>query len=240
MRRAHRLALALAGVLLISAPATRAADGIKAAATASREVPADILVVSFQLTERIVPGDPAPATADQRGMLAKALEGNGLEVLSRSARYMPNTGVYGAHQSVSSAGTAREPIDVRKLVTFRVTGFKRIDDVLDVLGRHGVRQNLSLSADHSRAEAVREELRKEAIESAIAQARQLAARAGVKTGGVVDLATQPPGFAAAWSVPHYPTVVGVDQSLIDARQPGELPRLRFTVTANVVLAIKPE
>ena len=52
---------------------------------------------------------------------------------------------------------------------------------------------MNLGADHSTAEAVRQDLRKEAIESAIAHARRLAAQAGVKTGGVVDLTTQPTG-----------------------------------------------
>jgi uncharacterized protein YggE len=232
MRGAHRLAPALAGALLILASPVRAADGIKAWGAASREVPADILVVSFQITERIVPGEDA---GDRRGMLAKALEEKGIKVLERSARYIASPGGYSAYRPISSAGEAREPIDVRRLVTFRVTGFKRIEDVLEVLGRHGVRQNVTVGADHSRAEALREELRTEAVASAIARARRLAAHAGVKTGGVVDLATQP---SQTYPVAYTAHVLGTDQSLIDARRPGELPRLRFTASANVVLAIR--
>jgi uncharacterized protein YggE len=229
MRRAHRLALALAGVLLLSAPASQAADGIKASATATREVPADVLIVTFQVTERIVPGEGAE---DKRSVLAKALEDRGFQVLERSARYLPIAGAYG---SQFTAG-AREPVEVRKHVTFRITGFKQIGDVLDVLGRHGVRP-VTLGADHSTAEAVRQDLRKEAIESAILHARRLAAQAGVKAGGVVDLATQPTGVGTVIP-PGFVTTPGLDQSLIDPPQPGELPRLRITVTANVVLAVR--
>jgi hypothetical protein len=239
MRRAHRWALALAGVLLISTSAAQAADGIKASATAARDVPADILVVTFQVKERIVPGEEA---GGQRAILAKALEERGLQILERSARLLPAAGAYSQFSGISGTGGMRDAVEVRKLAIFRITGFKRIDDVLDILGRHGVRQQVSLGADHSRAEAVRQELRKEAIEGAIAQARRLAAQAGVKAGGVIDLTTQPPqtvltpGIAISPS-PFVPAP-SIDQNLIDPPQPGELPRLRFTVTASVVLAIR--
>ncbi len=234
MQRALRLAPALAGVLLLFASASQAADGIKATTAAHREVPADILVVSFTMTERIVPGE---AAADPRDILAKAMEEKGLRVLTKSVRYFANPSAYGVPKIAANAGNAREPFDVRKQATFRITGFKRIEDVLEVLGRHGLHQTIILNADHSRAEAVREELRKEAIESAIAEARRLAAHAGVKTGGVVDLITQP-SQAVHGMAAHYAPGVGVDQNLIDARQPGELPRLKLAVTASVVLAIK--
>jgi uncharacterized protein YggE len=238
MRHRLRWTLALAGALLISAPASQAADGIRASAMAVRDVPADILMVTFNMTERIVPSEGA---RDQRDILAKALEEKGLRVLERTSRHLPMMAPYGASQvnAISSTGALREPIEVRRTVAFRVTGYKRIDDVLDAFGRHGVRQ-VSLVPYHSSVETVRQELRKEAIERAIAQARRLAAQAGVKTGGVIDLATQPPQTGPAGFIPDSVVAPGIAtaQNLIDPRQPGELPRLRITVTANVVLAIK--
>jgi hypothetical protein len=237
MRGAHRLALALAGVLLLSASATQAADGIKASATATRAVPADVLVVTFQITERVVPGEGAE---DKRSVLAKVLEDGGLKILESSSRYLPMAGAYGSQfNAIASAGSSREPVEVRKVATFRITGFRRIEDVLDILGRHGVRQYVSLGADHSKAEAVRQDLRKEAIEAAIAHARRLAAQAGVKAGGVIDLATQPPQAGLVFPAGFSPAL-GVDQNLLDPPRPGELPRLRFTATANIVLAVKPD
>jgi len=243
MRYAHRSVLALASVLILSVSSAEAVDGIKASATASREVPADILVVTFQISERAVPGEGA---ADQRTILTKALEEKGLKILEASTRYGALVGTYGGGQSnvISSTGSVRDAVEVRKTVAFRVTGFKRIDDVLDIVGRHGVRQNLSLIVDHSKAEAIRQELQKEAIARAIAQARSLAATAGVKTGGVVDLATHPGYSYLSGTAGTYAQIAGLlgltgtDQTLIDPVQPGELPRLKFSVTANVVLGIK--
>jgi uncharacterized protein YggE len=241
MQRALCWAPALASALLILAAPVRAADGIKASATAVREVPVDILTLTINMTERIAPGESA---ADQRDILSKALEAKGLRVLERTVRYLPTPGgTYGASQFnlFSNSGAARDPIEVRNVATFRITGFKRVQDVLEILGRHGVRPP-AVTAHHSKAEEVRQELRKEAIERAIAQARRLAAQAGVKTGGVLDLSTQPPqtlppGFGGGIYAAFVP---GQDLSLIDPRQPGELPRLRITVSASVVLAIRPE
>ena len=89
--------------------------------------------MTFQVTERIVPGTGA---GDQRGVLAKLLEDRGFQVLEKSARYLPIAGAYGSQFSaISITADAREPVEVRKHVTFRVTGFKQIGDVLDVLGR---------------------------------------------------------------------------------------------------------
>jgi uncharacterized protein YggE len=234
MQRALRLAPALAGALLLFASASQAADGIKASASASREVPADILSVSFTMTERFVPGE---GSGDPRGIFAKSLEEKGIQVLTRSARHFANPSAYGAPNMIKRQGDAREPFDVRRQATFRITGFKHIEDVLEVLGRHGLHHAVTLSADHSKAEAVRAELRKEAIERAIAEARHLAAHAGVKTSGVLDLNTQPSLTVPGLAVPYAPGF-GVDQNLIDAGQPGELPRVKLTVTANVVLGIK--
>src|SRR5262249_26972494 len=110
------------------------------------------------------------------------------------------------------------------------------EEVLDILGRQGVRQLLTLAADHSRADAVREELRKEAVENAIANARRVAAEAGVKTGGVVDILVPPTYVGGATMPQSYAMPIG--QALIEPPRPGELPRLRLVVTANVVLAVK--
>ena len=59
----------------------------------------------------------------------------------------------------------------------------------------------------------------------------------MKTGGVIDLTTQTvPG--AMWG--HtFVVSPAMDLSLIDPRRPGELPLLRITVTASVVLAVEP-
>jgi hypothetical protein len=243
MRHACRLVLAFASALLFSPSAVQAADGIKASATATRDVPADIVVVSFHITERVALSD---GISDSRLILARALEEKGLTILEKSARYQGIRAANAADPSsvILSAGSGRDPIVLRKHVAFRITGFRRIDDVLDVVGRHGLRTSVTLVADHSRADAVREELRKEAVERAIAQARTLASNAGVKTGGVVDLATQP-GSAALIGTPvghgqvvFLPDSTVSDQTLIDPPQPGELPRLRLSVTANIVLSIK--
>jgi uncharacterized protein YggE len=223
---------ALAGVLLALAPATEAADGIKASATASRDVPADVVNVSFQISERAVPADGA---ADERSILTMALEEKGLKILERSARY--EAGAFDSsydgslYDAITGTGTARASVNVQKHVILRVTGFKHVDDVLDILRRHAVRQRVVVTPDHSHAEVVLQELQKEAIESAIAQARRLAEHAGAKSGGVVDLVTQreSAGFC------NNPSL-----NLIDPPRVGELPLLRFSVIANVVLSVKAE
>jgi uncharacterized protein YggE len=222
---------ALAGALLALAPAAEAADGIKASATASRDVPADVVNVSFQISERAV---PAEGTADERSILIKALEEKGLKILERSARYDPGAFDSSSDGSLYDAITgtgARASINLQKHVILRVTGFKRVDDVLDILRRHAVRQRVVVTPDHSHAEVVLQELQKEAIESAIVQARKLAEHAGAKSGGVVDLVTQreSAGFC------NNPSL-----NLIDPPRAGELPLLRFSVIANVVLGVKAE
>jgi len=226
MRHALRLALALAGGLVLSASASQAADGIKGAGRASREVPADVLTVTFNVTERAGEG------ADQRTMVARALEEKGLKILESSARFLAAPPP--SYSAQWSSGGAREGLQIRSIAAFRITGFKQMDEVLDILARQGVRQLLTLTADHSRADAVREELRKEAVENAIASARRVASEAGVKAGGVVDV-TVP--YISGVAMPQ-PYAMPIDQALIDPPRPGELPRLRLVVTANVVLAVK--
>jgi uncharacterized protein YggE len=244
MRRLPAFALGSAIALLLLTSAARAADGVKATATASRVVPADIVIVTIPVTERLGPGVQADA---QQTTLAKALEGKGWTLLEHGTRGISMSGAFGtrAFNVISSAGDVSDAVEVQKQLVFRVTGYKRLDDVLELLARHGVREKLSAGVDHSSAAVVRQELDKEAIGKAIEQAKAWATHAGVKTGRVLDLSVQGVGSAvnlvtmAPGSMVFTPNG-GVDPTLYASEQPGELPRLKLSVTATVVLAITPD
>jgi uncharacterized protein YggE len=244
MRHASGLALGLAIALLLLATAAGAA-GVKATATASRDAPADVMAIAVQVAERAAPG---ALTESPQAILTKALETKGLKLLERGTRNMSIAGAFGtrSYNVISSAGDVSDAIEVQKQLVMRITGYKRLNDVLELLARHGVREKLTIGVDHSNAAAVRQELEKEAIGKAIEQAKIWANYAGVKTGRVLDLSVQSASSTAnimtttpTGSVLWAPGGAA-DPTWSDPEQSGELPRLKLSVTATVVLAITPE
>jgi uncharacterized protein YggE len=245
MRHAAGLALGLAIALLLLTTAAGAADGVRATATASRDVPADVMAITVQVGERAAPG---ALTDSPQAILAKALETKGWKLLERGTRNMSIAGAFGtrSYNVISSAGDLSDAVEVQKQLVLRVTGYKRLDDVLELLARHGVREKLTIGVDHSNAAAVRQELEKEAIGKAIEQARIWANHAGVKTGRVLDLSVQSvPSTASGMTTITAGSMTwvpggAVDTTLSDPEQSGELPRLKLSATATVTLAITPE
>jgi uncharacterized protein YggE len=245
MRPASGFAFGLAIALILLSTAAGVADGVKATATASRAVPADIMAVAVQVAERAAPG---ALTESPQAILAKALETKGWKLLERGTRNMSIAGAFGtrSYNVISNVGDVSDAVEVQKQLVLCITGYKRLDDVLELLARHGVREKLSIGVDHSNAAAVREELEKEAIGKAIEQAKIWANHAGVKIGRVLDLSVQSvPSTAniltttATGSV-FWTPAGAADPTLYDPEQSGELPRLKLSVTATVVLAITPE
>lgn len=236
---------------LWSVLSAQAADGVKASATASRGVPADIAVLTFAIAERASPSELGGGVERQHDAVKTILEARGFSVLGIAFRYAGMNAAFNtaSFNLISADKTVKDPVEVRRNVTFRVTGFKRAEDVLHVLGQAGVRQPITMTVESSKAAAIRSELRREAIELALAHARQLAAWAGAKPGNVVDLAVQ--GGQATTvrtgaSTPEQVTVVDTgyfainpDQTLVDTGAT-ELPTLTLSATAQVVLALRPD
>ena len=95
----------------------------------------------------------------------------------------------------------------------------------------------------SKFAGVREELEKEAIEKAIGRAKAWAQAAGVNAGGVTGLAI---AFTRASAVEPSMALYSLsapashewapDQDLLAPAQEGELPLIRYSLTATIVLA----
>jgi uncharacterized protein YggE len=135
-------------------------------------------------------------------------------------------------------------IDESAILAVGITAFKRIAGVLQVLEQNGIRQNVTAHFESSKSEEIKEEVQKEAIEKAIRQAQIWARNAGVKPGAVADLTltqtTPPPVEPRIQILGQIVEQWSADQNLINSNKEGELPQLKYSVTASVVLAIKPE
>jgi uncharacterized protein YggE len=133
----------------------------------------------------------------------------------------------------------------------KLTGFKRTEDITDVLDENGIRKDVNYTFDSSKFEAIRADLRHEAIAKAIAQAQDWARDADVKTGKVIDLSVSPVSSPINTPLSILQNYIrqnmnqtslpwNVDQNLIPPAKDGEPSLIRYTVAATVVLAVKPE
>jgi Protein of unknown function (DUF541) len=226
-----------------------AADGIKASGIATRTAPADIVSVGFQIAEP----SPEPGqekNASELSVLVKAFEVKGIKVLEASESRLPfinnaNTAM------VNSIGSESSRTKFTKHVLLKLTGFKRSEDVADVLDENGIRKDITYTFDSSKFDAIRADLQREAIAIAIAQAHGWAQDADVKTGKVIDLTVLPMighnyinhlvlRYSILQNMNQNSLPWNVDQNLIPPAKDGEPSLMRYTVIATVVLAAKPE
>jgi Protein of unknown function (DUF541) len=165
-----------------------AAEGFKATATASRQIPADILMISFHLIERSLPDEESNLRAEELRIRTE-IEGTGAKIASWSARITQTMSAFNTSVSNYINRTRQEPqpVDTRRDVTVRLTGVKAPELIAGVLGRSGVRQGVNFTWTSTQAEAVREELVGEAAVLAVAKARRLAEKVGGKVGQVLDV-----------------------------------------------------
>ena len=199
MRSALALALALAltvGATL--ATGTRAADGVKATAVATRTLPADLLHVTFSLTDRMSLDDLAQAQ-DGGHAIAEALRKRGLEVLLRTIVVTGSArGAYSGGMNVFGRdASGKDPMDLTRTHVLRIRGFKRVEEVLLALAQNGVRHVSAAHLTSSQLDAAREELSLEAARLAVARARALARHLDVPVGQVLDVSTSDAGPAAS-------------------------------------------
>jgi uncharacterized protein YggE len=226
-----------------------AMDGIKGTGVAVRALPADIISVSIQIAEPM--GEQAPDAAGDEVKIIKGLESAGLKVLDASKLFQSLSSVERSGYFSTGKGASKGSDSFQSQMTLRVTGFKHFTDVLQALEKSGAQRFSAVLMSSSKAEGVRDELEKEAIEKAMAQAHKRAEAAGVKLRGVGDLTVTParaPGTDAA-AAPSYsyaaPGVAPMDdftpgQNLFKPQQEGELPLVKYAVSASVVMAVKAE
>jgi uncharacterized protein YggE len=209
------------------------ADGINGSGTATRMLPADILTVSFQFAGAA--RDAAAAEASPEVVLKKVLESKGFKVQEASARYdyaMAFDTIRTYPSTILPPGGSVPGGQIQGQASIRLTGFKRIADVVDVLEQNGVRENIFLSFSSSKSKDVFGDMQREAVDGALEDARLSARVAGVKTGNITAVAISSPDSASA--------LYGTKPNLVAPAKEGELPQITFTVTANVILAIKPD
>ncbi len=180
----------IVALLFTLAPAS-AADGIKATAVASREVPADTLVVSFHMIERSLPEQDGRLRAEEQ-RIRREIEKAGATVASWTSRIaIINAGLNtSASNYISPSSTDRQAIDTRRDIRARLTGVTDEEHIAAILGRNGVRHGVTLTWTSSVADKAREDLEFEAAVAAVTKARALAERIGAKAGGVIDLHVQ--------------------------------------------------
>jgi uncharacterized protein YggE len=222
-------------------------DGISALGVAGRALPADILSVSYPVTDTI--GEAGTNTASDQARIRRALETAGLKVLEVSQRFLsldePERPGY--FSSGSSSPPAKASTNFQSRMTLRIAGFKNFGGVLRILEQNGARKISSVLLASSKFAGVREELEKEAIEKAISQAQAWARAAGVTAGGVTGLAiafTRVPAVEPALALYSPPLPVSQewapDQDLLAPEQEGEPPLIRYSLTASIFLAITRE
>jgi uncharacterized protein YggE len=226
----------------------QAMDGIKGTGIAVRALPADIVSISIHIAEPI--GEQAPdAGATDEAKILKGLESAGLKVLDASKLFQSLSGVERSGYFSSGKGASKGSDSFQSQMTIRVTGFKQFIDVLQVLEKSGAQRFSVVLLSSSKAEGIRDELEKEAIEKAVQQAQKRAEAAGVKLRGVGDLTVTParaPGTEGALAPTYGYTAPGVSpmddftpgQNLFKPQQAGELPVVKYAVSASVVMAVK--
>ncbi len=213
-------------------------DGIRGSGIAVRALPADVVTVSFLATEPAA--GQAPDAASSEGQAASALEAAGFKVLEVSKRFL-------MHKGSEKSSYFSPAASLQTTMTLRVTGFKNFADVLQTLQKTGVKHFSSVVMSSSKAEDVRDELEKEAIEKAVRQARFRAQAAGAKAGGVADLTVSPSLAPGTEGVRHNyaPEPARFEdwtpgQNLIGRQREGELPQIKYAVTATALLALQTE
>jgi uncharacterized protein YggE len=215
-----------------------AADGIRASAVASRTAPADIVSVGFQIAEPAAePGQEKEANI--LSALVKAFEARGINVLEASETQLP----FFNNANVNTIGPASQRAKHTKQLLLKLSGFRRTEEIAEVLEGNGIRQNIGYTFDSTKYEAIRADLQREAIAKAVAQAQDWARDADVKTGKVIDLVVVPVSSISLLALMpnnQAPLRWNVDQSLIHAAKDGEPSLIRYTVAATVVLATRPE
>jgi len=174
-----------------SAPSS-GADGIKATATVSRKVPADVLTVSFHLIERSMPEEQSRLRVEEL-RIREAIEKVGASIASWTSRIAVLNAGFSTTTFNYINQSNREPaaVDMRRDVTARLTGLSDAEPVAAVLGRNGIRHAVTFAWSASTADAVRDELVKEAAAAAVAKARALAESVDSKAGGVCLSNIQP-------------------------------------------------
>jgi uncharacterized protein YggE len=165
-----------------------AADGIKASGVATRTAPADTVTVGFQIAE------PAPEPSQEKdanklSVLVKAFEVKGIKVLEASESRLPFFN--NANVNINTVGSASSRKGLSKHLSLRLTGFKRTEEIADVLDENSIRQRVIYNFDSSKFDAIRGDWHREAIAKAIAQAQDWARDADAMTGKVIDLSVSP-------------------------------------------------
>jgi uncharacterized protein YggE len=233
------LALILA-LFLTSAPSS-GADGIKAIATVSRKVPADVLTVSFHLIERSMPEEQSRLRVEEL-RIREAIQKAGASIASWTSKIaVLNAGFNTTTFNYINQGSREsQAVDMRRDVTARLTGLTDAEPVAAVLGRNGIRHAVTFAWSASTADAVRDELVQEAAAAAVAKARALAERLGSKAGGVIDLSVQQPITTAFLpniaQAPVLRSTNAEDEVIEDDKGRGIL----IQVTVAVTLQAKPD
>jgi uncharacterized protein YggE len=217
-------------------------DGISALGAAVRLLPADILCVSYPVSESV--GDQAGTPPSDSARVIKALEAAGLQILEASKRFLSLSEAerpgYFSSGSGTSPGKAATSFETR--LSLRITGFRNFASVLRLMEQNGARKISRVLLASSKFDAAREELEKEAIQAAIAIAQSRAAAAGLEAGPVMSVAiafTHMPAADPAMAVymPASPSGERApEQELIAPRDEGELPLLKYSLTASIVMA----
>lgn len=219
-----------------------AADGIRASAVVTRNLPIDLATVSFDLSERLDKQKIA-ADADKGKSIADAFAKAGMTIVSRSIAIGGFNQASGTSWTVLSGNEqGKDLYDLRRVHTFQLTGFARPEDILQILSQEGVRRTITFSLRSREWETAREQLTIEALKLATEKARAIGAALGVATGEVIDVATTGPnGVARRDAILIDDTVLINDRTAVVTDEQGREKLMQVVrVAASVVLRVKPQ
>jgi predicted secreted protein len=202
----HRVLFAtLAIVVGLVAPSNlKAASGIKATATVSKRVSADLLIVSFHLIERSHP-ETQSRLREEEARIRDELGKTGATILSWTGSVGATNAGFNSttFNYINPSSTENQAVDTRRNVTVRLSKVSDVEVISAVLGRNAVRHGVTFQWSSTQSEKARDELALEAVAAAVEKARRYATSVGAKTGSVLDLAVSHTGAPIA--APEGPT-----------------------------------
>lgn len=211
-----------------------AADGLKVQSTARRSAPADLISLTFIVTD-VVGGAEAATSAAQ---LRTRLEQSGLKIVGWKVGYQP-----GSPQTGRGAPTAG--LEVTKTIAVVIAEPHEPDTILATLDRNGVKATTQPVAHSSRTAEILKELEATALKTAIERGAIRAEALGMKLGAPVDVSVVR-GSAMITSSSAFGSnsvTTNIDPEALLASLPSDardrMDQVQLTVTANVTFALRP-
>jgi len=184
---------ALAAAALGAAPASAQFNnanvtGIHATYTATRTLPVAEIKANFAQSEHVNLDDPASTPGGRGQVLLDAFKAAGMTVSEWTTNVGPGNFPGNQNQvpnQIGAPGSAQ--VDVIRNYAFTITGFKRVEDVIAVIAKNGIRQPGQMILRPANWETLQDDLANEAVDGAVAKARKIAAHLGKGQADVLDV-----------------------------------------------------